>query len=100
MSKPAPGPYVASFNSHPKCMRWEIWAKPKDSFSRWVCNMKMGEAPIEEEPTARLMAAAPELLEASKAALSLFSDDGSQGGTKWTLDALKGAIAKAEGREP
>ena len=51
----------------------------------------------EQAANAKLMAAAPCLLEACKAALSQITDDGRQGGTDWTIKTLKSAIAKAEG---
>jgi hypothetical protein len=47
--------------------------------------------------SARLVAAAPELLTAAKAVLALLTDDGTQGGPTWTIKALRDAIEWAEG---
>ncbi len=52
----------------------------------------------EVKANARLIAAAPDLLAAAKAALSLLTDDGYQGGNEWTVKVLRATIAKAERR--
>jgi hypothetical protein len=40
-----------------------------------------------------------ELVEVAKAALALILDDGKQGGTAWTIKALRKAIANTEGKQ-
>jgi len=49
---------------------------------------------------ARLIASAPELVEALRACLALLEDDGTQGGRTWTIKSARAALAKAEGSKP
>ena len=59
-------------------------------------------ARVEEEPDARLMASAPDLLEAVKDALAIFEfgeDDETVLAPKWVTRA-RAAVAKATGEQP
>lgn len=62
----------------------------------YVCKAE-GDTPEQAESNARLIAAAPELLEALKAILSLVGNANTTT-TELTLRQARAAIAKAEGR--
>jgi len=67
-----------------------------DAEGRTVCNLLPQARPlVRERANARLIAAAPELLEALRLVLA---HDGALTGADWT--AIRAAIAKAEGRAP
>lgn len=99
MSKHTPGPWVAQIDKHIKRGR-----KP---LPRMALVMVGGGQAIdctysgvdfeESAANARLIAAAPEMLEALKAALGFLEDEGVLGDLP---DEMRAAIAKAEGRTP
>jgi hypothetical protein len=94
-TKHTPGPWRTDFNSYDN--QWRVYEKngPPIINSLFKPSGEIGEA------NARLIAAAPDLLEACevllKAAPELWGDDIE----KWPrlMDRVEAAIAKAEGRE-
>jgi hypothetical protein len=75
----------------------EIVAERTD---RHLCTVPLedGLDPTEWQANVRLIAAAPELLDALKAVLTVDDRNDLLAGNRWLKDALRAAIAKAEAR--
>jgi hypothetical protein len=92
MSKHTPGPWVVYDDSNDgKTNRIEISARGK-TVARIYHSV-----PAEDLPNARLIAAAPDLLEACKALEILFAPLARDSTTASWIDKARAAIAKAEG---
>ena len=94
MSGWTPGPWEAVWNERPG--RWEIWMNTKTkarNFTTWIADIRMGEAPVEQEPTARLIAAAPEMFDQLCSGLAIHEDDHECGWTRKT----RALLARIEG---
>lgn len=80
---------------------WTVWERESGIY---ICETwTIGDHPCaEEEANARLIAAAPELLEAAKKMREYLElvGCGSYQGDMAMLDIIRAAIAKAEGEEP
>lgn len=107
MSAHTPGPWRHCRGSNPDgCICGLVWSIPEDSPVAEAFG-ESDEAGVRHPPevraaNARLMAAAPELLEACRTALALMEGmeefhDGAEGTD--ARRAIEAAIAKAEGRE-
>lgn len=57
------------------------------------------QTPEETAANARLVVESPVLLENCQAALALLTDDGTQGGTAWTVGRLRRSIARVLDQE-
>lgn len=98
MNKPkhTPEPWKSYINGDETIIA--IDGKRNDGYQINICNVYVGHHEQELLSNARLIAAAPDLLKGSHAALVLLRDSGFTDKTK-AIVLLKTAIAKAEGEE-
>jgi hypothetical protein len=93
-TKHTPGPWRAHYSK--RFENYSIFGGGKSTDAHWICITKCESTPRDHEANARLIAAAPELLEAAQVALNYIENTESELGiTLRSGDMLRAAIAKA-----
>ncbi|WEA24063.1 hypothetical protein [Rhizobium binxianense] len=99
MSKHTPGPWMALEGKR----GWQIHTdhakgKAAPHINHWIANLKCESTPFAEEANARLIAAAPDLLEALTVVAQKLGSLLWEGNDAPIIKKALAAIAKAEGR--
>lgn len=91
-----PGPWEARYSD--RFDNYQIFGPGRRGTRPWICNTKCESVPAHHEGNARLIAAAPELLQALRELVELVDDPANDADPEESaISFAKSIIAKAEG---
>jgi hypothetical protein len=94
MSAFTPGPWSVG-------PRREIFGQAFDDSAKWICDKVRGGSPSTADANARLIAAAPDLLDALKAVVAMYGPSADYSHeARATWEQAERALTKAESGEP